>query len=117
MQSLLIIDDSRLTRSMIRMIASQEIPGSRILEAADADQARRLLAEDRVDLITVDHNMPGESGLEFLAELKQLAPEARICMITANLQQEMMDACEAAGVSYVAKPVRAGTLGRFLKGD
>ncbi len=114
-RKLLIIEDSRLTRSMIHQMAVDEFPELIVLEAPDAESASLILAEQHVDLVTLDHNMPGLEGMGFVPQLKKLAPDARVCMITANLQNETVSDCRELGICYLPKPVEQEALIDFLR--
>lgn len=66
----LVVDDSVTIRAMMRQVLESD-PEIRIAGlAASADQADRLLDEQLVDVITLDIEMPGRSGLEYLAEVQ-----------------------------------------------
>lgn len=109
-RSLLILDDSRLSRSMIRHIVSSKHPNCQIVEAANCEEARKILSENPVEFVTSDLNMPGMDGLEFLPEIRQLAPDARVVLITANLQEETAQDCARQNVRYLPKPVQEESL-------
>ena len=70
-----LIDDERLARNELRRLLAAspqiEIAG----EAANATQARDLLAQVKPDLIFLDVQMPGETGLEFLESLEPPVPQ------------------------------------------
>jgi CheY-like chemotaxis protein len=70
----IVTDDHRMTRHMIRSIL--EADGLKVLEAANGREALELFTKNRVDLMVSDIMMPVLDGLELCARLKEL-PEAR----------------------------------------
>ena len=77
----LLIDDERLARSELRRLLAAFPDVVVAGEAANARQARELLASLAPDLIFLDVQMPGESGLELLASLEPPVP--RVIFTTA----------------------------------
>lgn len=103
----LLIDDTSLTRSVLRTILRDE-GYVEIREAKDADAGFKLAQYFGPDLICLDIQMPGKSGLELLLELKTLAPNIPVLMITANLDQASIDASIQGGADgYICKPFSA----------
>jgi len=68
MSTVLVVDDDPDVRQILREFI--ELEGHRVLEAADASFARRVLAQETVNLIFLDVLMPGESGAAFCHSLK-----------------------------------------------
>jgi len=66
--TVIVLDDSSLTRSMLVRLLSRE--GYRILPAADESEAVNLLAGERPDLILLDINPPWLEGMDLLAKLE-----------------------------------------------
>lgn len=104
-RSVLIIDDSRLTRMMIAKIVTTHNPNWLITEAVDAEQAIALCQEQLFDYITLDHNMPGMTGLEAYPQLRASQQQARIGLFTANIQKSTQQRSEAAGLMFIPKPL------------
>ena len=100
----LIVDDSKLSRVMIRSILQEHYPDWTILEAANGDEALQI-EEDTIDIMTLDMNMPGMDGVSLGRELKQKYPNASISLITANIQQAVRDKADAEGFYFVGKPI------------
>lgn len=78
----------------------------RVTTATNGTDAIRLVREDSFDLIFLDENMPGLSGLETLNQIKAIAPATPVVMITKNEEEDIMD--EALGskiADYLIKPV------------
>ena len=68
MKTILILDDDEVVRRLLRIM----LEGRGTLEASEGGEALRLL-EARPDLILVDWNMPGMSGIEFVQTLRKQA--------------------------------------------
>jgi len=85
---ILLIEDNAMTRQVIKALLiklGHEIAG----EAEDGAQALRYFTELRPDVVFLDLVLPGRSGLEVLEELRSVAPEARVVVITAVAQEEL----------------------------
>lgn len=102
---LLIVDDSRTSRMLIRGIVSNLRPGWRCSEAANGDEALARVADEIPDYVTLDVNMPGMSGLEVAGRLRLRYPEIAIALCTANVQDSVRQNAERAGLYFVAKPI------------
>ncbi len=99
----LVVDDERnLRESLAAYLAMDGMEG---LPAASGEEARTLLETERVDAVVVDLRMPGMSGLDFLAALKEGGPSVPAVMISAH--GEVADAVEAmkrGAADYLVKP-------------
>ena len=98
----LLIDDERLARNELRRLLVAfphiEIVG----EARTAQQARELIGSVRPDLVFLDVQMPGETGLELLESLEPPAP--RVIFTTAH-DEFAVKAFELNALDYLLKPV------------
>lgn len=104
---LLIVDDSRMSRMLIRAIIADSRPNWRMIEAANGDDAIKLADENLPDFVSMDVNMPGISGLEAAGRIRIRHPDARIALCTANIQESTRDAASRAGLHFVSKPITA----------
>ncbi|MBL4613037.1 MAG: chemotaxis response regulator protein-glutamate methylesterase [Emcibacter sp.] len=104
---LLIIDDSRLIRTMIRSIVSNDPSIEVVGEAADPFEAREKIKNLNPDVVTLDVEMPKMDGLSFLEKIMSLRPMPVVMVST--LTQKGADvtirALELGAVDYVAKPL------------
>ena len=102
MKTILILDDEEVVRKVLRAMLEQ---GYRTLEASEGGEALRLL-EARPDLILVDWNMPGMSGIEFVQTLrKQAEMPVPFIILTGTDPLEIEKQIEALGASsYLSKP-------------
>ncbi|ABZ95633.1 response regulator [Leptospira biflexa] len=103
----LIVDDSTVTRLMIRKIISEEYPNWEILEAESADKAKSILPDHPdIDLFSLDQNMPGTlSGLDLVENLKSNYPKSKIVLITANIQDAIKNKAKDLGILFIEKPI------------
>jgi DNA-binding response OmpR family regulator len=78
----------------------------RVTTAANGTDAIRLVEENDFDLIFLDENMPGISGLETLEQIKNVRPSTPVVMITKNEEEDIMDEALGSKISdYLIKPV------------
>lgn len=107
---ILLIDDHQITRSLLRSLLRD---GGYALcrEASDALTGVKLAKHFEPDLICLDIEMPGMSGLEALDALREAAPHAAVLMVTAHSDRDTVVACINAGAhGYIIKPFNAVTV-------
>lgn len=83
-----------------------ETKGYEVSTVNNGDDAIEEVKKNKFDIIFLDENMPGLSGLETLMEIKKLAPTVPVIMITKSEEEDIMD--EAIGskiADYLIKPV------------
>lgn len=97
----LLIDDERLARSELRRLLSAFPDIAIVGEAANAKQAREQLA-NHPDLLFLDVQMPGETGMELLASLEPPAPHV---IFTTAYDEFAVKAFELNALDYLLKPV------------
>ncbi len=112
-KSILIVEDEAGPRESLRMILK---PFYNILTASDGEQAIRILQTQKVDLVTLDLNMPGMMGIDVLKEIKKLKPEIEVVIITAlvtlpNAQQ----AIQYGASDFLSKPFHVSEVITVIK--
>ena len=101
-QHILVIDDDERLRLLLRRFLEES--GFRITDVASARDARRLLGSIAFDLLIVDIMMPGETGLEFLTDLRK-ASEVPALFLTAMAETERrITGLESGADDYMSKP-------------
>lgn len=80
---ILLIDDHAILREGLKRVLQDEFPRLVAGEAASADEALELLAQQSWDLILLDISMPGRSGLDLLPQLRSDYPQAKIIMLSS----------------------------------
>lgn len=112
----LLIDDHQLTRSLLRGLL-RDADYVNIREAVDAASGLKMAQHYAPELICLDVQMPGKSGLEMLAELRTLVPQAVILMVTAHNDRDTVVACMNGGANgYIIKPFNAMTILKVIDG-
>lgn len=115
-RKVLIVDDSKLARMAVIKALNALHPDWARVEASSADEALALIGEAAPDIALLDFNMPGKDGLVLAAEVRQLNPDIRVAVISANHQIEVINRARAAGAAFLPKPLTAKALGDFLDG-
>ena len=104
-KSLLIVDDSRVSRMMIKSYILSKQPEWNLFEAESGEQALEIAIEKTIDFFSVDLNMPGINGLELIEKLIPIYPTARYALLTANIQEATRIKSGKLGAAHINKPV------------
>ena len=104
MAKILIVDDSRTSRKMLRNIL--ESNGHEIIdEAVNGQEGVQKFQALKPDVVTLDITMPVVDGVEALKMIKALDPESKVVMVTAAGQKNKMIECIKAGANeFLTKP-------------
>ncbi len=106
---ILVVDDEAPIREMLRGFF--EAKGYRALAAADGDEAVRLIGQHRPHAVLLDLCMPGLSGLDTLARIKELDRRLPVVLMTGHGTVDTAVAAMRLGAEdFVAKPVRLAAL-------
>ena len=112
---ILVVDDHAVVREGIRRLLAT-ISGAEIHEAANAQDAMNLSRTVSPDVVVLDINLDGSSGLELLRRLKAENVAARIVMFTMHSEPSYaMRALKAGAAGYVSKSAEAGELVTAVK--
>jgi CheY-like chemotaxis protein len=100
----LVVDDSSTMRSIVRKV----LAGTRFpLEVSEADEgfsALKHVGEVGIDLVFLDYNMPGFSGLETLAEFKRERRRLSVVVMTSANDESLPDRAREYGAAFLKKP-------------
>jgi two-component system chemotaxis response regulator CheY len=100
---ILIVDDSGFARRTLRQML--ESAGHTIEEAANGNDALERYFLKRPDLVLLDIVMEGMNGLEVLPRIKELDPDARVIVASADVQSSTRAEAQAAGaIGFINKP-------------
>jgi two-component system LytT family response regulator len=99
----LLVDDEELGRRMLRSLLSTDDDIQVVGEAASASEARRQIADLKPDLLLLDIEMPGGSGIDLLQEIGEPLPY--VIFVTAH-PEFALPAFEVQAADYLVKPVQ-----------
>ena len=99
----LIVDDSALSRRTLRQIL--EPAGYDVVEAEDGLTALERYFLDKPDVVLLDLVMKGMYGLDVLTKLRELDRDAKVVVVSADIQTSSQELVEqAGGKAFVNKP-------------
>ncbi len=94
---ILIVDDNmRFVERMLAMLDDIHHVGV-INVASEYQEACRIVAEERYDLVLLDINLPGKSGIEILKRVKETDKECRVVMLTNHADEYYQQLCTELG--------------------
>lgn len=103
--TVLVVDDSRVSRMMARQFILSARPGWTVEDAATGEEALTKVGTLCPALILIDVNMPGIGGLAAAEQLRELCPRARIWLVTANVQNATRNRAAELGIGFMEKPI------------
>jgi len=109
MAKILIVDDSRMSRRVLRSIL--EDADHTVIEAKDGLTAIEQYYLEHPDLVLLDLTLEDEYGLDVLARLREVAPDARVVIATADIQRQTKELAHEMGIhGYVTKPFQRASV-------
>ena len=104
--TVLVLEDNLTNLGLVTKVLPSLVPGLRVLEARTLAVARRHLAKERIDFFILDIHLPDGSGLDFLAEVQAMAPDAHAVVVTAvPLEHYRNRAGSLGALQFLGKPV------------
>lgn len=104
MTRVLIADDHEIVRRGLKDLLGDEYPRLKVGEARNAQEVLAAAANQSWDLILLDINMPGRSGLDVLQDLKRLHPDTPVLMLSAFPEED-----------YALRSLKLGASGYLTK--
>lgn len=102
---ILLVDDSGLARRSARR--TLEGAGYEVVEAEDGLGALERYFTEKPDVVLLDLVMKGMYGLEVLGKLREMDPDARVIVVSADIQTSSRDLVAEAGArGFLNKPAR-----------
>lgn len=113
---LLLVDDHSLFRRGLAALLADE-PGLEVAgQAADAGEAQRMAKELQPDLILLDNHLPGVRGVDAVPGLREVAPQARIVVLTVSEDgEDLAAALQAGAAGYLLKTIERDDLIRGVR--
>jgi two-component system chemotaxis response regulator CheY len=104
MSKILVIDDSSLTRRILRSILEQA--GHQVIEASEGKKAIESFSSEKPDLTLLDLTMEDMHGLEVLKRLREIDNQVKVIIVTADIQSfTRKEAEEAGATAFLNKPL------------
>lgn len=113
-KSVLIVDDSRISRMMTKAFIHSLFPDWEVAEATTGEEALIKAPTLEAPLILMDVNMPGMGGLAAAEQLRKLCPSAQVTLLTANVQDATRKKAQLMGVGFLEKPVTEDRIHKLI---
>ena len=103
--TLLLVDDDRFVRHLLKDAIHESGLDVRLLEASDGQEGLEVAAREHPSVMLLDLFMPRRSGLEVLAAIKESSPDTRVLIISSMDAEPVVEQAMSAGaVGFVGKP-------------
>ncbi len=110
-KTILVVDDSRPMRTRLKQICVDL--GFTAFEAADGAEALRIMAEEPIDLVLTDWNMPKMDGRQFIDTVRKLPSLKNLPIILVTTESEkakILDSLLNGAKDYIVKPFNEATV-------
>lgn len=103
---ILIVDDSRAMRLIVKRILRQtDIGDHSTVEAENGQEGLKQVEAENPDLVISDWNMPEMNGIEFLAAVRESGNNVKFGFVTTEASEKMRDLATDTGANFlIAKP-------------
>ena len=120
--SVMLVDDHQVMRDLLRDALENTGEFQVVAQAADGQEALRLVAEATPDVIVMDVIMPVMDGIEACREITELLPGTKVLMLTASNEKDAIVRSIAAGATgylqkYSGKEQLLTTLREVVRGE
>ncbi|MEI7796310.1 MAG: response regulator [Methylococcaceae bacterium] len=109
-KTVLVVDDSRISRMFIRKHISVKHPDWILTEATTGEEAIEAIEREQPDYCTMDINMPGMLGTDAAKEILAKYPDIRLVIFSANVQETYQHQARALGSILISKPVTEASI-------
>ena len=113
---MLVVDDHTLFRRGLKALLDGDARFAVVGEAGDAGEAQRQAAALQPDVILLDNHLPGVNGVDALAGLREVAPQARVLMLTVSEDERDLAAALRGGArGYLLKTADSDLLASAIE--
>jgi two-component system, NarL family, response regulator NreC len=114
--SIVLADDHAVVRGALRVLLDAEPDFTVTAEAGDADTAIRYVLGHKPDVLVLDLNMPGESGLTVIPRIRSQSPETQIVVLTMQGETAFArEAMQAGARAYLLKDAAESELVKAVR--
>lgn len=111
----LVADDENHIRAYVRIILNH-LGVEEVHEAKTGDEALEVFKDKHPDVVFLDINMPGMTGLEVLPKIMEVDPESIVIMLTGHASRHLVeDSARAGAIHYIRKDTPQQEISRMLK--
>lgn len=104
---ILIVDDSKFMRIVLKGILSKEFDNLEVFEAENGVEGIKKYKEVKPDIVTMDVRMPEADGLQALRAIKKMDSEAKILMLSyVHERGTINEALSYGATDYLEKPFK-----------
>ena len=115
MAKILVIDDAKFTRTMLKRMITEF--GHESIEAENGREGLEKITSEDPDLVLTDILTPEMDGTELLSLLRETNMDVKVIVISANIQDTIRDQCMNLGVSeFFGKPPDKEKLKKAIEG-
>ena len=112
---ILIVDDEPHVRAFLSKLAQSDLGAPAVFEASDAESALELFQSKRPDLVLLDVNLIGTSGLAALEQIREVDEDVVIIMLsTTSVITAIRQAIELGANGYVLKNAGSAEVARSI---
>ncbi len=109
--TILIVDDAPLMRSMLQDVIKTNGLAKETFEAVDGNDAIKKYLVHKPNLVIMDVIMPNTDGIEALQQIKKTDPKAKVLMISSvDEKTKVQDAMKLGAIDYIVKPIDRSSL-------
>ena len=102
---LIVDDDKAIANFLSKMLIKSEDNDYDVAITHTAEDGLHLIEESKFDIVILDVNLPGKSGIEFLKEIKGIDPDIEVIIMTGNAKIETaIEALREGAYDYLQKP-------------
>lgn len=114
--NILVTDDSSFMRTLLSNIFKNNEGVGKIFQASNGSDALEIYKNEKIDLVTMDVDMPQMNGLESAKQIKLIDPNAKIVMVSSSKKIEDKDESEKIGVlGYITKPFDRSQINKIIE--
>ena len=106
MMRILLIDDHEIVRRGLKQLLAEAFPETVFGEAGNLPQARQQLTKKKWNLVLLDINLPGGSGLELISDTRRMCPGAEVLVLSSYSEEE-----------FAVRAFKLGAAGYLTKGS
>lgn len=113
--TLLIVDDSRVSRMILSKVFSSLVSDWTVIEAENGEEAIQQAEKHQPSLIIMDLNMPVLNGLEAARILKPMMADTTFVILTADIQDSSKALVNNLDIHFIEKPITESAVQQALE--